>query len=303
MKPTRTTSTNPSLTSRSLQEPTVSKRRASTTPVVAPKAKVAADGFDAAPAKNLGKLGAPTVSTKAKGYNLTNQGGKVLTAPELQPIYLGSYWKTAAGQADKAYNDGFAKELVTSNHEALLKQYGVGNGTAAPSVITGSSDPKRVTHDDVVALVKQQIASGAVKDGAQTVHMVVLPPGTVLDAGGGTDSTQGLGGFHGSYQDANGKSVYFGVVAYSQGNNGIDFDGKARDNVTITESHEFDEAATDPDVEAGKVAWYNKKYGEIGDLAVNSGLVPLNKAFARDQGGYAVQVEWSNKDGKFLAGT
>ena len=127
----------------------------------------------------------------------------------------------------------------------------------------------------------------------------ILNPGTVLDAGNGVTSQQGLGGFHGSYVDVAGKTVYFGVVAYSQGSNGIDFTGRGRDNVTITESHEFDEACTDPDVEQGRLAWYNKKYGEIGDLAVNSGLVPLDKSYVRDAAGYAVQVEWSNADHAF----
>ena len=259
----------------------------------ATKPRAPVDSFEAAAKK----------STSAHpDYDLVNHGGKVLSAPQFQPIYVGDYWKSGTGAADRTYNDAFARDLVGGNHEALLKQYGVGTGSFSPSSVAPGKAPKTFTQADVVKLVKQQIASGAVKDGAQTVHMVMLPPGTVLKDGSAT-SKDGLGGFHGSYVDAKGKSVYFGVICYSQGSNGIDFTGKGRDNVTITESHEFDEAATDPDVSTGKVAWYNEKYGEIGDLAVNSGLVPLSKAYGRDSGGYEVQVEWSNKDGKFLAGT
>lgn len=231
--------------------------------------------------------------------DLTYQGGAVLKNPVFQPIYLGDYWKTAKGAADRAYNDGFAQEIGTSKHQAILAQYGVGEGSAAPSTVVPGA-PAKVTKNDIIALVKQQLASGAVQAGKETVHMVVLPPGTVLDAGRGVTSKNGLGGFHGSYVDDQGKNVYFGAIAYSQGNNGIDFTGKARDNITITESHEFDEAATDPDVNNGKLGWYNDKYGEIGDLAVNSGLVPLNKAFVRDDKGYAEQVEWSNQDHAFV---
>jgi hypothetical protein len=160
--------------------------------------------------------------------------------------------------------------------------------------------PSKITKNDLIALITKQLASGAVKAGPQTVHVVVLPPGTVLDAGGGVTSKKGLGGFHGSYLDASGKSVYFAAIAYSQGANGIDFNGKARDNITITESHELDEAATDPDVNNGKLGWYNDQFGEIGDLAVNSGLVPLDKAFVRDAQGYAEQLEWSNQDHAFV---
>ena len=285
MKLSRTAVSSPSITApRSLEKSQPAKHRAAP-----PRLQPALDTFTPAKPKNT------------KGYNLTNNGGKVLTAPEFQPIYLGNYWKTPAGAADRTANDAFAHEVVTSNHQSILAQYGVGKGTAADSVVVKAMAPKTFTHDDVVALVKQQIAAGSVKDGPQTVHMVVLPPGTVLKDGN-ADSTQGLGGFHGSYVDAAGKSVYFGVVVYSDKNNGIQFDSNARDNLSIIESHEFDEAATDPDVENGKLAWYNNKYGEIGDLAVNSGLVPLDQAYGRDSGGFAVQAEWSNKDGKFLIG-
>ncbi len=174
------------------------------------------------------------ITRKSKGYDLKYQGGKVLKNPVFQPIYFGDYWKTAKGAEDRTFNDGFAKEVVTSKHQDLLAQYGVGKGTSQPSVVV-KGNPKRVTQADVIDLVKNQLSLGGVKGGPETVHMVVLPPGTVLDAGNGVDSTQGLGGFHGSYVDGAGKNVYFGVVAYSQGSNGIDFNGVGRDNVTITE--------------------------------------------------------------------
>jgi hypothetical protein len=246
------------------------------------------DGFD--PAKG--------VRTRTNPNDLTFHGGKVLSSPTFQPIYLGDYWRTPKGAADRAYNDAFAKDLVSGSHEAILAQYGVGKGQTAPSTVVPGS-PKVVTKADVERLVKAQLASGAAANGPQTVHMVVLPPGTVL-SDGSADSTQGLGGFHNSYLGADGKPVYYAVVCYSQGGNGIDFTGKGRDNVTITESHEFDEAVTDPDVGQGKLAWYNQRFGEIGDLAVNSGLVPFEKTWVRDEKGFAVQVEWSNADHAFL---
>lgn len=243
-----------------------------------------------------------TSTRRTHPYDLTYQGGRVLKNPELQHIYVGAYWVTPEGKADAQYNDAFGKEVVGSSHQALLAQYGVGKGSFGGSTVAGTTrDPATFSKADVIALVQQQIASGAVKDGPETVHMVVLPPGTVLEADGGVTSKDGLGGFHGSYTDASGKNVYFGVLAYSQGDNGIDFTGNARDNLSIVESHELDEAATDPDVGNGRLGWYNAQYGEIGDLAVNSGLVPLDKAWGRDSGGYAVQVEWDNANDRFEA--
>jgi hypothetical protein len=259
-----------------------------------------ADGFDGAPSKGTKGTGAGTGTTPtpaANSFDLTFHGGKVLKAPVFQPIYVGDYWKTTTGAADRTYNDAFAKDLVSGGHEALLGQYGVGTGSTAPSTVVAGK-PKTMTQAQVEALVKKQVAAGAVADGPETVHMVVLPPGTVLKHGT-SSSKNGLGGFHGSFVDDAGKTVYYGVVVYSQGKNGIDFTGKGRDNVTITESHEFDEAATDPDVGHGTLGWYNAQYGEIGDLAVNSGLVPLSQSFVKDEKGFSVQVEWSNADHAF----
>ncbi len=246
-----------------------------------------------------GGAGAPvTPAPAANSFDLTYHGGKVLKAPVFQPIYYGDYWKTKTGAADRIFNDNFAKDLVSGGHEALLGQYGVGKGSTAPSTVVAGK-PKTVTQAQVEALVKKQVESGAAADGPETVHMVVLPPGTVLKHGT-SSSKNGLGGFHGSFVDAAGKTVYYGVVVNSKGSNGIDFTkGNNRDNVTITESHEFDEAATDPDVGHGTLGWYNPQYGEIGDLAVNSGLVPLDQAFVKDEKGFSVQVEWSNADHAF----
>lgn len=238
---------------------------------------------------------------RTSGYTMTYRGGKVLDAPVLQPIYLGKYWTTPAGKADRGALDGFAGEVVKGRHQAVLAQYGVGAGTSQASVVAaGDKAVPRISRDAIAALVLDQIRTGAVKDGPQTVHTVFLPPNAVLETGDGTTSLDGLGGFHGSVIDANGKPVYFAAIAYSKGKNGIDFDGKARDNITITASHEWDEACTDPDVENGQLGWYNDRYGEVGDLAVNSGLVPLAQAFVKDEAGYAVQVEWSNQDKAFV---
>lgn len=146
------------------------------------------DGFDAPRAGPGALLDGTSRTRKRSSYDLTRHGGKVLSHPELQPIYVGSYWQRGAGAADRAYNDAFAKDLVKGNHEALLSQYGVGAGAVAPSTVVSGASPRTFSEADVVALVKQQIASGAVKDGPQTVHLVVLPPGTVLKSGD-VDST------------------------------------------------------------------------------------------------------------------
>ena len=126
----------------------------------------------------------------------------------------------------------------------------------------------------------------------KTVYTVFLPPGVTLVADG-VDSRHGLGGFHGRYTDtASGKPVYYAVVAYADERNGLRFTNNSVDNISIAASHEWSEAVTDPDVNAAKPGWYDRNFGEIGDIPVNLGY-PLSQLWGR-VGGCAVQREWSN---------
>ena len=82
---------------------------------------------------------------------------------------------------------------------------------------------------------------------------------------------------------------------YAKDNNGIPFSKNPHDNVTIAASHEWSEAVTDPDVNRGMLGWYDKNYGEIGDIPIL-----LERDFSKmweRLNGLAVQKEWSNTDG------
>ena len=61
-------------------------------------------------------------------------------------------------------------------------------------------------------------------------------------------------------------------------------------------SHEWSEVVTDPDVNNGVLGWYDERLGEVGDIPINLGM-PISKVFGRVHG-FAVQKEWSNKDGR-----
>lgn len=121
----------------------------------------------------------------------------------------------------------------------------------------------------------------------------------------GSSSKQGLGGFHSSIHTPDGKEVFYSAIAYSKGNNGIDFTGgNAQDNISITESHEYAEAVTDPHVQDaidhnndGELGWMDMNNGEIGDIEVNDAPpgTPLSTMYGR-MDGYAVQKIWSQKD-------
>src|SRR5262249_12447530 len=63
------------------------------------------------------------IPNTAGGPHLVNNGGKVLSNPDINNIYVGSYFTTAQGQQDVAYNDAATKNWVTSGNEAILSQY------------------------------------------------------------------------------------------------------------------------------------------------------------------------------------
>lgn len=242
--------------------------------------------------------------------HLVNNGGGVLSSPSIDNIYVGSYFNTTQGKSDVTHQDAAAKAWVTSGNEGILKQYGVGQGKFVGSTVVNKTNPKTFTAANGNTLIKQLLASGAIKPGDQTIHTINLPPGTVLKDGDAT-SQQGLGGFHGSYTDPKtGKEVYYAILANNRGSNGIDFSGNPQDNNSIVASHEWSEAATDPKVslvnrtnDDTKLGWYDNNQGEIGDIAINISNDPNLKDVWGKEGSFAFQKEWSNKDNREMLTT
>jgi len=265
--------------------------------------------------------------TRVQSGQLVDHGGGVLAHVDVAPVYLGRYWSTKAGTADRKHNDAAMKDLVQNKGiTGLWKEYGAGKGTASPSLQLPDQATPRMTQASLEALVKKQVQAGKFDtSNPQRVFMLVLPPGVELLGDGGATSHAGLGGYHGSV-NVRGQEVYYAAIAYSQrtaeGMNGIDFTGKPADNLSIVESHEITEAVTDPNVEAaerendvGRLGWYddqtpwrvpgtsgeNVGKGEVGDIPVLnaelSGDASLRSVWGRS-GGFAYQKEWSNRDRK-----
>lgn len=247
--------------------------------------------------------------------HVTDHGGRILTHVDVAPVYLGDYWKTAAGTADRKFNDGALANLVKNKGiTGIWKQYGAGKGTTHKSVALGGGSPSQLSQKQLDGLIRQQIAEGHFDtSNHQRVFTFVLPPGCELVSSEGQSSQHGLGGFHGSV-NVNGREIYYAALAYPQRGNGIAFAGNARDDLTISESHEITEAVTDPDVElagrlrdASKLGWYDDTTrwrggmgkGEIGDIPVFdaelAGDLKLRSAWGRTEG-YAFQKEWSERD-------
>jgi hypothetical protein len=258
------------------------------------------DSFGGPVVDRAANLGAPPATP-----HLTYFGGRVLTQPKVINVFVGDYWNTPAGQGDAAHMNGFVSSFGKAGlFDMLNREYGAGRPEFAGSVVVPGA-VTQMQQADIQTAVQNALASNAVKaPNDQTIVAVHLPPQATLSDGSVT-SQQGLGGYHGSFAGADGKQVYYAAIAYSDAQNGINFDGNPRDNNTTTLSHELVEAITDPNVAVaqtwGDIGWYDPLGGEIGDLAVNDGAVPLSQAFGRTPDGYAIQIQWDNKLGQFEA--
>ena len=243
---------------------------------------------------------------------LVDHGGKVLSNPQVSAIYLGDYWLTRQGASDALHTDTFLQTwLAGASVTDVLAQYGVVAGSFASSDKVSGVAPAQFTDADAQALVQQEIAARRVVAGDQTIHVVYLPPGTVLTFQGAS-SQGGLGAYHSSYRDAvTGKAVYYAVVVYSQGANGVDLTGTPQDNISIMTSDALAGAMTDPDLgdvirgapSSGTTGWRDDVNGDIGDLAFVLGTDPAFADVWGFQNGFAVELLWSNKDAKLTAGT
>jgi hypothetical protein len=232
--------------------------------------------------------------------------GSLLHNAVLHPIYVGDYWSTPQGQQDRQFNDGFAQAIGNSPIQGVLAEYNVGPSSFGGSSVVAKTFAAgaKFTDSQAQQTVKAELAAGHVSKDAQGIYTVVLPPGVIMDTGGGL-STDGIGGYHNLFSGTGGGTIYYSVICYSDSKgNGIDFNGVGIDAVTITESHEWVEAETDPDIFSG---WHDSNTGgELGDVGIwdldkqiSSTVFDMSRCWARQTDGYAYQEEWSMKDKQF----
>ncbi|HST11716.1 MAG TPA: hypothetical protein VLL05_15175, partial [Terriglobales bacterium] len=261
-------------------------------------------------------------------------------------FYVGG---TAAWKASDIENIDKALAAAMSDVDLnnVMSQYypsGKITSTSKPSQTLAGPPPKVVSQGDVENLVQQLFAAGTLNgfDYTSTLFNFMLPSGTILNTDeaptGGVvvaqaekpaavkkqipaeeeeDSTQGLGGYHGSVHVGSGAStkiLYYAVGVFSEtlpdGTvNGIPVFDQSWKNVVATFYHELNEARTDPDVEdairAGNdpgavnfLGWTSKQGEECGDFPVFEAN-PLTKVFqevklTNGNGTVPVQFQYSD---------
>ncbi len=271
-------------------------------------------------------------TASAADQDLHYRGGKTLQNLSYVNLYVGGEpagWRL--DEVDKI-ESSIAAALTDQNLNHVIMQY-FGNqpiGTRPlPCHPLIGYKPAVVSRGELGSYLEYLADQNYLRnyDPATTVFNFLLPPGTILtdaDQVGGTasygssgndsgDSTQGLGGYHGSIHK-NTLTYYYSVEVYSENRsdgsrNGIPVFTEAWKNVCATLYHQICEFRTDPDVEdairdraypsAGRyLGWASDDGEEIGDSPLRAGTtlrdiiteVPL----ANGRGVVPVQFLYSN---------
>jgi hypothetical protein len=297
---------------------------------------------------------APGVPTTPE-HDLTFNGGKTIADLVFTNFYVGgsTAWQTSdMDSIDRA----LAAAMSDRNLNNVMVQYypsGQITSTFRGSQILAGPPPQTVSQGDVESLVRTLFQSG-VLDGFDTTSSVfnfMLPSGTILNTNEAPtssaistrvestrakmpapqpvqaavpheeeeNSTQGLGGYHGSIHVGSAPSeqtVYYAVGVFSEqlpdGTiNGIPVFDQPWKNVVATFYHELNEARTDPDVEdairagddpsaASFLGWTSSEGEECGDFPVFEAN-PLSEVFQEvkltdGSGSVPVQFQYSDAD-------
>jgi hypothetical protein len=277
-------------------------------------------------------------------HDLVFHGGKTIPQLNFANCYVGGQGAWNAGDVANIDNAISAIMADRRLNNLMVQYFDAGTKISANflgSTFLAGPAPQTVSRGDIDALVKAALSTRPL-NGAQfdsTVINLMLPEGTVLTtdeapSGGGAsssasqrntytspsadyalgrgsaaaretaDSTNGLGGYHGSIHDGD-QTFYFAVGVFSTGANGIDAFGTPWKNVVATFYHELCEVRTDCDVEDANrnsnikfLGWNSPQGEECGDLPIfeDPGLSRVFQEIelANAAGKSPVQFQYSN---------
>ena len=207
--------------------------------------------------------------------------GGVLSAPRVIPMFFG-------GDKFQTQLSAFIQAYVTGSASwQLLKEYGVGTGTAAPAVVLNQTPAAMMTDAEVQSFLAARVQDGTFTVDAQSIA-VLFYPATVTITNNGSVSCKDFAGYHGTTVLGSGGRLAYAVIPRC----GLEPVGA----LTFAISHELAEAATDPVLTAyndlaDPYSLWTLNYGgvEVGDLCQNL----ADPAFNEKNVGVVARV-WSN---------
>jgi hypothetical protein len=224
--------------------------------------------------------------------NVTYHGGPLLQDVQLQSVYYGTGWSSNAGlQQQVSQVDGFLQYFADSPYMTALGQYNVSTGSFAQHDLVGQNPAGNTIADSQIRqILNAEIAANHLAaPNANSLYVFFTAPGVTVTDNGQT-SVNDFAGYHDTFTDSAGATVYYAVIPYPTG--GVTNAAlSTSQQFTFVLSHEIAESVTDPDAQSG---WFDARagaQGEISDLA-NGQYGLLNN--------YIVEGFWSQKDGRVV---
>jgi hypothetical protein len=253
-----------------------------------------------------------TIAARTSGKTLTYYGGPVVkNIKVIQVLYGSGTFQPFVQGTGSGTMSAFYGGVVGSPYFTWLdSNYGSGSGKTTQTIgygsfagqvaITPSSsrNGSTITDAQIQAELAAQISAGHLAaPNANTYYAVFFPKGKTISQGGSNSCVSGgFCAYHGTVAGSSATWTY-GVHPDNSAGSGCDVScgGRAFNNMSSVSSHEMIETVTDPDVGlattyASPLAWYNRTYGEIGDICnAQQGTI-----VGTDGVTYTVQKEWSN---------
>src|SRR5258708_5687988 len=218
--------------------------------------------------------------------DLIFHGGKIVPRMEFQNVYLGGIasWKQSdVSSIDNAIHLAMCDRRLNN----VMAQYFHGTALSCDmrvSFVLDDVRPRRLDEPGIQAIVASLYDGKLIKrtDLDTAIFNLILPSGSVLKLGG-SSSTDGLGGFHGSLHIRRGGkkiTLYYSASVYSEiqasgRENGIAVFNKPWKNVVGTLYHEINEFRTDADVNDAIekdnndfLGWSSRAGHEVGDQPI-----------------------------------
>jgi hypothetical protein len=239
-----------------------------------------------------------TTGARTNSHTLSYFGGPVLQNVHVVPVY----WN--ANVAYQSNLNAFYSAVTTGQYMSFLSQYStsspaqtIGNGSRGTPYVDDQTSTS-LTDAQVQSRLNALFTAGALPaPNGNNLYMVHFPAGVSITDSSGNKSCVVFCAYHGTYV-RNGQNVYYGIVP-DLGSGGCQSGcgtSTVVNNTTSVTSHEFAEAVTDPAVGlastySAPLGWYNKTYGEIGDICNGQQATTT----LGDGSTYTVQKLWSNK--------
>ena len=217
--------------------------------------------------------------------DLIYNGGPVITAPKVYPMFWGSKWSDAAHQQQATRLVQFIKDLLASDWMNILMQYGV-SGPGSGQVLAAqyaSKVPASISDTDVHATLQSAIDAGTIPEPpanntTQVIAVFLDETVAVSDSSIGVVMCEAKNdnafGYHNFFTTKAGNNCYYSMVPAlddacikstcgSSTSCSLSLSETQEERRTQVTSHELAETFTDPKFPTG---WYGQSSDEIGDI-------------------------------------